>query len=118
MRPSENKVDILYKEIVYIGTEAYMEINKCSALGVYNKIESGYKSAKKDGKTVLSSAKKVDTLEISSAARANIESAKAAAGRFAQADASPDRIDALKAKIADGTYSISPENVAAAIFEG
>lgn len=96
-----------------------MEINKyTSAVGAYRKIGSDYRSAVKDGrKTSASAAKKVDTLELSSAARATVESAKAAAKKFADSDAPAERIAALKAKIADGSYQVSPENVAAAIFE-
>lgn len=94
-----------------------MEINKLSsALGVYKKMGS-YKSSA-GSKTTASAAKKVDTVEISSAARQNIESAKAAAARAADEGVSADKIAALKAKIADGSYNISPENVAAAILEG
>lgn len=96
-----------------------MEINKyTSAVGAYRKIGSDYKTAVKDGKkTSASSAKKVDTLELSSAARATVESTKASAKKFADSDASAERIASLKAKIADGTYKVSPESVAAAIFE-
>ena len=96
-----------------------MEINKyTSAVGAYRKIGSDYRSAVKDGrKTSASAAKKVDTLELSSAARATVGSAKAAAKKFADSDAPAERIAALKAKIADGSYQVSPENVAAAIFE-
>ncbi|MBQ2823937.1 MAG: flagellar biosynthesis anti-sigma factor FlgM [Oscillospiraceae bacterium] len=94
-----------------------MEINKLSsAVGIYKKIGT-YKSSA-GSKTAAPAAKKVDTVEISSAARQNIESAKAAAARAADEGVSADKIAALKAKIADGSYNISPENVAAAILEG
>jgi anti-sigma28 factor (negative regulator of flagellin synthesis) len=98
----------------------FMEINKfTSAVGAYRKVGSDYKSAVKgSGKSASGSVKKVDTLELSSAARATIESAKSDAKRSADSGASPERIAALKAKIADGTYSVSSENVAAAILGG
>lgn len=98
-----------------------MEINKCtSAVNMYKKIDTGYKStAKTNARTALNTVRNVDTLEISSSARANsIESAKAAVRNSVSKDASADRIAALKAKIADGSYRVSPESVATAIFEG
>lgn len=98
-----------------------MEINKCSsAVNMYKKIGSDYKSvSKSNSKTIISGAKNVDKVEISSAARENnLESVKSTIKKNVDNSASSDRIAALKAKIADGTYSISPENVAAAIFEG
>lgn len=97
-----------------------MEINKLgTAMGIYKKIENSYKSGVKDGKKVsVSSAKRVDTFEMSAGARASIEPAKAAAKKFADSDASADRIAVLKSKIADGSYNVSPESVAASIFEG
>lgn len=97
-----------------------MEINKLgSAMGVYRKMENSYKSSVKDGKKIsASSAKRVDTFEMSAGARVSIEPAKAAAKKFAESDASADRIASLKSRIADGSYNISPESVAASIFEG
>lgn len=97
-----------------------MEINKLgTAMGIYKKIENSYKSGVKDGKKVsASSVKRVDTFEMSAGARASIEPAKAAAKKFADSDASADRIAVLKSKIADGSYNVSPESVAASIFEG
>lgn len=97
-----------------------MEINKLgTAMGIYRKMENTYKSSSKDGKKVsVSSAKRVDTFEMSSGARMSIEPAKAAAKKFADSDASADRIASLKSRIADGSYNVSPESVAASIFEG
>lgn len=97
-----------------------MEINKLStAMGVYRKIENSYKSGTKDEKKVAaSSSKRVDTFEMSAGARMSVESAKAAAKKFADSDASADRIASLKSRIADGSYNVSPESVAASIFEG
>ncbi|MCD7730533.1 MAG: flagellar biosynthesis anti-sigma factor FlgM [Oscillospiraceae bacterium] len=96
-----------------------MEINKLtSAVGMYKKIGSDYKNTAKADKKAVSSAKNVDTFEISAAARSSVESAKAAVKKQADSDAPAERIAALKAKIADGSYNVSPENVAAAIFEG
>lgn len=97
-----------------------MEINKLStAMGVYRKIENSYKSGAKDEKKVTaSSSKRVDTFEMSAGARMSVESAKAAAKKFADGDASADRIASLKSRIADGSYNVSPESVAASIFEG
>lgn len=97
-----------------------MEINKLStAMGVYRKIENSYKSgAKNEKKVTASSAKRVDTFEMSAGARMSVESAKAAAKKLADSDASADRIASLKSRIADGSYNVSPESVAASIFEG
>ena len=104
-----------------VGTEAVMEIkNYSSAVSAYKSISSDYRNnAVKGGKTAAKSVKNTDTLEISSAAKANsLESAKAAVRKSIDKETPADRIAAIKAKIAEGTYSISPENVAAAIFEG
>ena len=98
-----------------------MEINKLgTAMGIYRKMENSYKSGIKDGKKVsASSAKRVDTFEMSAGARAvNIEPAKASAKKAADSGASVDRIASLKSRIADGSYNVSPESVAASIFEG
>ena len=90
-----------------------MEINKLSsAVGIYKKTESSFKTSR-NNKTAPA-AKKVDTFEISSAARKNLERAEAA--RNADDAAPAERIAALKAQIADGSYNISPESVAAAIL--
>lgn len=98
-----------------------MEIkNYSSAVSAYKSISSDYRrNAVKGGKTAAKSVKNTDTLEISSAAKANsLENAKAAVRKSVEKETPADRIAAIKAKIAEGTYSISPENVAAAIFEG
>lgn len=97
-----------------------MEIkNYGSVVSAYKSIGSDYRNAVKNGKTAAKSVKNTDTLEISSAAKANsIENAKAAVRKSVDKETPAERIAAIKAKIADGTYSIFPENVAAAIFEG
>lgn len=97
-----------------------MEVGKLgNAMGIYRKMENSYKSGVRDGKKVSSSAKRVDTFEMSAGARAaGAEAAKASAKKFADSDASADRIASLKSRIADGSYNVSPESVAASIFEG
>ncbi|MCI5945357.1 MAG: flagellar biosynthesis anti-sigma factor FlgM [Oscillospiraceae bacterium] len=97
-----------------------MEVGKLgNAMGIYRKMENSYKTGVKDGKKVSSSAKRVDTFEMSAGARAaGAEAAKASAKKFADSDASADRIASLKSRIADGSYNVSPESVAASIFEG
>ena len=97
-----------------------MEVGKLgTAMGIYRKMENSYKTGVKDGKKVSSSAKRVDTFEMSAGARAaGAEAAKASAKKFADSDASADRIASLKSRIADGSYNVSPESVAASIFEG
>ena len=97
-----------------------MEVGKLgNAMGIYRKMENSYKTGVKDGKKVSSSAKRVDTFEMSAGARAaGVGAAKASAKKFADSDASADRIASLKSRIADGSYNVSPESVAASIFEG
>ena len=97
-----------------------MEVGKLgNAMGIYRKMENSYKTGVKDGKKVSSSAKRVDTFEMSAGARAaGAEAAKASAKKFADSDASADRIASLKSRIADGSYNVSLESVAASIFEG
>ena len=90
-----------------------MEINKLSAaVGIYKKNGSVGKVSLKNKTAPV--AKKVDTFEMSPAARKNLERAEAAKGT---ADAAPaERLAAIKAQIADGSYNVSPESVAAAIL--
>ena len=98
-----------------------MEVGKLgNAMGIYRKMENSYKSGVKDGKKVsVSSAKRVDTFEMSAGARAaGVGAAKASAKKFADSEASADRIASLRSRIDDGSYSVSPESVAASIFEG
>lgn len=97
-----------------------MEVGKLgTAMGIYRKMENSYKAGAKDGKKVSAvAAKRVDTFEMSAGARTSIEPAKAAAKKFADSDAAADRIASLKSRIADGSYNVSPESVAASIFEG
>ena len=90
-----------------------MEINKLSAaVGIYKNNGSGCKFSAKN--KTAPAAKKVDTFEMSPAARKNLERAEASK---AAGDAAPaERLAALKAQIADGSYNVSPESVAAAIL--
>ena len=93
-----------------------MEINKYSSvMSAYAK--TSYKPAvKKRGETT---AKNVDKAEFSSASSTGaLDSAKASAKKSVESFASPERIAALKSMIADGSYNISAESVAASIFEG
>ena len=96
-----------------------MEVGKLgNAMGIYRKMENSYKSGVKDGKKVSAySAKRVDTFEMSAGARAaGVGAAKASAKRFAESDASADRITSLKSRIADGSYKVSSEDIADSIL--
>lgn len=88
-----------------------MEINKINAAVAVYKTSAGYKTSPKK---TAPAAKKVDTFEISPAARKNLE--RAGAARNADDAAPAERLAALKAQIADGSYNVSPESVAAAIL--
>ncbi len=61
----------------------------------------------------------VDKADFSSASKTgSVAAAKAAAVKTVESFASPERIAALRSMIADGSYSISAESVAASILEG
>lgn len=97
-----------------------MEINNIgSALNVYKKIDSGYKKAAVKSSSDKSTVKNTDRVEFSAAASAEAEiaSAKSEIKRSIDADASDARISALKDAVENGSYNVSPEKVAAAIFE-
>ena len=71
---------------------------------------------KESGKT----SQNTDKAEFSSASKAGaaIANAKASAAKTVESFASPERIAALKSMIADGSYNIPAESVAASILEG
>lgn len=93
-----------------------MKIDKYSSvISAYAK--NAYKPAKKKPGAVT--AKNVDKTDFSAASNAGaLEGAKAAAKMSAESFASPERIAALKAMIAEGSYNIPAESVAASILEG
>lgn len=93
-----------------------MGINKLgSAMGIYRKIENSYKSGiKGEKKSDTVSSRRVDTFEMSANARAGFEPVR----NSAKSDASAEKIASLRSRIADGSYNVSPESVAASIFEG
>ncbi len=89
-------------------------VSAYKSIGTEHRINSGVKN-----NASVKRSKNVDVVEFSSAARSeNLSNAKAAVKKYVESSASDERIAALKAKIADGSYAVSPENVAAAIFEG
>ncbi len=96
-----------------------MGINKLgSAMGVYRKIENSYKSGiKGEKRSDAVSSRRVDTFEMSANARAGFEPVRNAAKSVRESDASAERIASLRSRIADGSYNVSPESVAASIFE-
>lgn len=94
----------------------FMEIkNYGSVMSAYMK--SSYEPAKRE--RVGASAKNTDKAEFSPAAKdGGVSQAKTSVKREIESFASPKRIAALKAMIADGSYNISAESVAASIMEG
>ena len=96
-----------------------MEINKCtSAISAYNKI-STFEGTRKEQTVPAASVRNVDTVEISANAKNyTIESKKADIRKSVNADASAEKIAKLKDMINSGSYAVTAENVAAAIFEG
>lgn len=93
-----------------------MKINKYgSVMSAYAK--SAYEPVRK--KQNGSSVHNTDKAEFSSAAKAGSAAGeKASIVKTVESFASPERIAALKAMIADGSYNISAESVAASILEG
>lgn len=94
-----------------------MEINKYgSVMSAY--LKSSYEPIKT--KRGSAAAKNTDKAEFSSASReeAAVSASKAAVRQSVESFASPKKIAALKAMIADGSYCISAESVAASILEG
>jgi anti-sigma28 factor (negative regulator of flagellin synthesis) len=93
-----------------------MEIkNYGSAVSAY--VKNAYEPAKKT--ITAPTVKNTDKAEFSTASGAGaLANAKASAKKTVESFASPERIAALKAMIADGSYDISADDVAASIFEG
>lgn len=99
-----------------------MKINEYgSVISAYTR--AGYEPVRKkeNGKTTQNT----DKAEFSSASKAgaaagtgDAANARAAVVKTVESFASPERIAALKSMIADGSYNISPESVAASILEG
>lgn len=94
----------------------FMEINKYSSvMSAYMK--STYEPAKRGQSGA--SAKNTDKAEFSSVPKdGGVSHAKVNIKKEVESFASPKRIAALKAMIADGSYNISAESVAASIMEG
>lgn len=91
-----------------------MEINKYgSVMSAY--VKNTYEPA---GKKVKEAAVKNTDKAVFSASAGALNGAKASVKRSVESFASPERIAALKAMIADGSYNISAESVAASIMEG
>lgn len=95
---------------------AFMEIkNYGSVMSAYMK--SSYEPAKRGHSGV--SAKNTDKAEFSSVSKdGGVSQAKASVKREIESFASNKRVAAIKAMIADGSYNISAESVAASIMEG
>lgn len=93
-----------------------MEINKYgSVMSAY--VKNTYEPAGK--KLKAAAAKNTDKAVFSTAGGAGaLNGAKASVKRSVESFASPERITALKSMIADGSYNISAESVAASILEG
>lgn len=94
-----------------------MEVNKYgSVMSAYLKTSYEPTKLKKDG----AAAKNTDKAEFSSASRGAgaVAGAKASVKKEVESFASPKRIAALKSMIADGSYNIPAESVAASILEG
>ncbi len=96
----------------------FMEINRFGRLNAVTSVYTGNKSAAAEKKERTDSSKNVDKAVFSSSGAGALAGAKANAVRSAESFASPERIAALKAMIADGSYNISAESVAASILEG
>ena len=94
----------------------FMKINEYgSVISAYTRAAYEPVRKKQDGKT----AQNTDKAEFSSASKAGAAAgAKAAVVKTVESFASPERIAALKSMIADGSYNISAESVAASILEG
>ena len=93
-----------------------MNINKYgSVISAYTRASYEPVRKKQGGKTTQNT----DKAEFSSASKAGTAAnAKAAVVKTVESFASPERIAALKSMIADGSYNISAESVAASILEG
>lgn len=93
-----------------------MEIkNYTSAINAYRYNSEISEKKVRTEKTVK--AKNTDKAEFSAASKSGFADAlKAAAKNAADASASPERLSALSAEIAGGTYNVSAEDVASAIM--
>lgn len=93
-----------------------MKINKYSSV-ISAYARSTYEPVRK--KQSGKAAQNTDKAEFSSASKAGAAAnAKAAVVKTVESFASPERIAALKSMIADGSYNIPAESVAASILEG
>ena len=94
----------------------FMKINKYgSVISAYTR--TAYEPVRKKQNGVT--AQNTDKAEFSSASKAGAAAnAKAAVVKSVESFASPEKIAALKSMIADGSYNISAESVAASILEG
>ena len=95
---------------------AFMKINEYgSVISAYSRAAYEPVRKKENGKT----AQNTDKADFSAASKAGAAAgAKASVVKTVESFASPERIAALKSMIADGSYNISPESVAASILEG
>lgn len=97
-------------------TGLFMNVNKYSSY-VSAYVKNTYEPVKK--KQSVSVSKNVDKAEFSAASKEGaVSGAKASVKRSVESYASAERIAALKSMIADGSYNVSAENVAASILEG
>ncbi|MBQ5334178.1 MAG: flagellar biosynthesis anti-sigma factor FlgM [Oscillospiraceae bacterium] len=94
-----------------------MEIkNYTNALNAY-RYASESASRPVSGKAQRDKRKNTDKAEFSSSARASFsDSLKSAAKAAADSSASPERLAALSAKIADGSYNVPSEDIADSIL--
>ncbi len=91
-----------------------MKINYTSAVNAY-RYNAEAKPAVKTKKPA--SGANTDKAEFSAASRASFaDSLKAAAKTAADASASPERLSELSRAVAEGSYNVSAEDVAAAIL--
>ncbi|MCI7766848.1 MAG: flagellar biosynthesis anti-sigma factor FlgM [Oscillospiraceae bacterium] len=93
-----------------------MEIkNYTSALNAYK--YAGEAASRSVNRVSRDKSKNTDKAEFSVSARASFsDSLKSAAKAAADSSASPERLAALSAKIADGSYNVSSEDIADSIM--
>lgn len=94
-----------------------MEIkNYTSAINAY-RYAGGSASKPLSGRTQKGSGRNTDKAEFSSSARASFsDTLKTAAKAAADSSASAERLAELSAKIADGSYSVSSDDIADSIL--
>ncbi len=96
-----------------------MEIKNVNSVISTYKINGGYDNIKKESTDVSTVAKNYDKADFSLASRSrSVDNSKAEIKKSVKGFASAERIDSLKKMIAEGTYNIPAEAVAASIFEG